>query len=95
MLFDDILFFKDPTHIFQAPSSHASTMERTTQTEPPIISKVRQVWLCFLGDEKFRKQREREATAKGGSNYKYFSNALLCVLLFSYTQTTGTSIAYL
>ncbi|XP_055844914.1 gamma-aminobutyric acid receptor subunit alpha-2 [Episyrphus balteatus] len=58
--------YNDPTLIFQAPSSHASTMERTTQTEPPVVSKCKQVWLCFIGDDKFRKQRERDATVKGG-----------------------------
>lgn len=64
--------YNDPTHIFQAPLSHASTMERTTQTEPPVISKAKQMWLCFIGDVKFRKQREREATpAKKG---KLFTN---------------------
>ncbi|CAD7090290.1 unnamed protein product [Hermetia illucens] len=56
--------YNDPTHIFKPPSSHASTMERTTQTEPPITPKWKQIWLCLLGDEKFRKQRQREATTK-------------------------------
>ncbi|XP_037938747.1 gamma-aminobutyric acid receptor alpha-like [Teleopsis dalmanni] len=61
--------YNDPTHIFQAPSSHASTMERTTQTEPPIISKGRQMWLCLKGDVKFRKQRERDAAVIKGTRY--------------------------
>uniref|UniRef100_A0A1A9VSX5 Neurotransmitter-gated ion-channel ligand-binding domain-containing protein n=1 Tax=Glossina austeni TaxID=7395 RepID=A0A1A9VSX5_GLOAU len=61
--------YNDPTHVFQAPSSHASTMERTTQTEPPIISKTKQMWLCFIGDDKFRKQRERDASSQKGARY--------------------------
>ena len=43
--------------------SHLSTMERTTQTEPPRKPKWKQFWLCFLGDDEFRKQRAREANA--------------------------------
>lgn len=46
------------------PSSSHSTMERTTQTEPPKAKKWKQIWLCFLGDDKFRRQRQREATEK-------------------------------
>lgn len=42
-------------------------MERTTQTEPPKAKKWKQIWLCFLGDDKFRKQRQREATEKSGT----------------------------
>ncbi|XP_075157061.1 gamma-aminobutyric acid receptor subunit alpha-2 [Haematobia irritans] len=61
--------YNDPTHIFQCPSSHTSTMERTTQTEPPVISKAKQMWLCFIGDVKFRKQREREAAVQKGMRY--------------------------
>ncbi|XP_036319098.1 gamma-aminobutyric acid receptor subunit alpha-2-like [Rhagoletis pomonella] len=61
--------YNDPTQIFPAPSSHASTMERTTQTEPPVISKARQMWLCLIGDEKFRKQRERDAAVTKGTRY--------------------------
>ncbi|KNC20828.1 hypothetical protein FF38_11236, partial [Lucilia cuprina] len=64
------IYDDDPTHIFQCPSSHASTMERTTQTDAPVISKAKQVWLCFIGDVKFRKEREREAAAnKKGPRY--------------------------
>ncbi|XP_011210785.3 gamma-aminobutyric acid receptor subunit alpha-6 [Bactrocera dorsalis] len=61
--------FNDPTQIFPAPSSHASTMERTTQTEPPVISKGKQMWLCLIGDDKFRRQRERAAAVTKGSRY--------------------------
>lgn len=43
--------------------SHLSTMERTTQTEPPRKAKWKQIWLCFIGDDDFRKQRAREAAA--------------------------------
>lgn len=60
------IYDDDPTRIFQCPSSHASTMERTTQTDAPVISKAKQVWLCFIGDVKFRKDRERE----GANNKK-------------------------
>lgn len=51
--------------MFPPTSSHMSTMERTTQTEPPRTKKWKQIWLCFLGDDKFRRQRQREATEKG------------------------------
>ncbi|KAL7030184.1 hypothetical protein ACKWTF_006564 [Chironomus riparius] len=43
--------------------SHLSTMERTTQTEPPRKPKWKQVWLCFIGDDEFRKQRTKEANS--------------------------------
>lgn len=39
-------------------------MERTTQTEPPAVSRMRQMWLCLKGDDKFRRQRERDAAAE-------------------------------
>lgn len=42
--------------------SHLSTMERTTQTESRK-PKWKQIWLCFIGDEEFRKQRSREAAS--------------------------------
>lgn len=58
---------QNPAHIFPKLSSHASTMERTTQTEPPIVSRMHQMWLCLKGDQKFRKQRERDATAEKSS----------------------------
>ena len=51
--------------MFRSTGSGLSTMERQTQTEPPSVPKWKQVWLCFLGDEKFKKQREREVQAKG------------------------------
>lgn len=38
------------------------TMERTTQTENKL-PKWRQFLYCLKGDDKFRKQREREAAA--------------------------------
>lgn len=46
-----------------ASSSHLSTMERTTQTEPPRKPILVQFWLCFVGNDEFRKQRAREATS--------------------------------
>lgn len=55
--------------MFASTSAH-STMERTTQTEPPKVKKWKQIWLCFLGDDKFRRQREREAAEKGTLPFK-------------------------
>lgn len=55
-------------------ASHRSTMERQTQTEPPKVPKWKQIWLCFLGDDKYRRQREREATEK--------CNCLIKILFF-------------
>lgn len=54
--------------MFPTNSSH-STMERTTQTEPPKAKRWKQIWLCFLGDDKFRRQRQREATEKSMSAF--------------------------
>jgi gamma-aminobutyric acid receptor subunit alpha len=48
------------------PVSSCSTMERTTQTEPPKASRWKHLWLCLLGDVKFRRQRQREATEQAG-----------------------------
>lgn len=56
-----MVLLQDPSVMFASTSLH-STMERTTQTEPPKTKKWKQVWLCFLGDDKFRRQRQREAT---------------------------------
>lgn len=50
--------------MFKNTPSYRSTMERTTQTERPKARKLKQFWLCFLGDDKFRRQRQREATEK-------------------------------
>lgn len=74
--------------MFASTSAH-STMERTTQTEPPKVKKWKQIWLCFLGDDKFRRQREREAAEKGTLPFKivfFFSLAfekLTILLIFS------------
>lgn len=54
-----------------APSSSHSTMERTTQTEPPKQKKWKQIWLCFLGDDKFRRQRQREAAEKSMNKHNF------------------------
>jgi gamma-aminobutyric acid receptor subunit alpha len=43
--------------------SHLSTMERTTQTEPPRKPIWRQFWLCFIGNDEFRKERAKEANS--------------------------------
>ncbi|KAH8398014.1 hypothetical protein KR222_010174, partial [Zaprionus bogoriensis] len=56
--------YTNPAHVFPKLSSHTSTMERTTQTEPPIVSRMHQMWLCLKGDDKFRRQRERDAAAE-------------------------------
>lgn len=62
--------------MFPPTLSHMSTMERTTQTEPPRTKKWKQIWLCFLGDDKFRRERQREATEKcmfeTNAEHKYF-----------------------
>lgn len=57
--------YNDPQHMFKPTTSHLSTMERTTQTEPPKEPRWKQLWLCFLGDDKFRRRRQREATGRG------------------------------
>lgn len=41
--------------------SHLSTMERTTQTEPPRKPMWKQFCLCVMGNDEFRRQRAREA----------------------------------
>ncbi|XP_058127145.1 gamma-aminobutyric acid receptor subunit alpha-6 [Anopheles coustani] len=69
--------YNDPTHMFKATSSHLSTMERTTQTEPPKEPTWKQVWLCFLGDDQFRRRRQREASARGGGNRHVNSVSLI------------------
>lgn len=51
------------THLESQSHSQFSTMERTTQTEPPQKPKWKQIWLCVIGDEEFRKQRAREAAS--------------------------------
>lgn len=58
--------YNDPTHMFKPIStqSQLSTMERMTQTEPPKKPKWKQIWLCFLGDDKFRRERQKEAASK-------------------------------
>lgn len=44
-------------------------MERTTQTERKL-PKWKQFLYCLKGDDKFRKQRQREAAFAGSGNYK-------------------------
>lgn len=46
-----------------ASGSRLSTMERTTQTDTPRKPIWKQFWLCFVGNDEFRKQRAREATS--------------------------------
>ncbi|XP_041451308.1 gamma-aminobutyric acid receptor subunit alpha-6 [Drosophila obscura] len=72
--------FNAPTLLFPKTSSRTTTMERTTQTEPPVVSRMRQIWLCLKSDEKFRKQRERDAAAEKteqGRNVSYVNSVSL------------------
>ncbi|XP_050098319.1 gamma-aminobutyric acid receptor subunit alpha-6 [Anopheles aquasalis] len=69
--------YNDPAHMFKPTSSHLSTMERTTQTEPPKEPTWKQIWLCFLGDDQFRRRRQREASARGGGNRHINSVSLI------------------
>lgn len=50
--------------MFRSTGSGLSTIERQTQTEPPRIPKWKQIWFCFLGDEKFKRDREQEVKIK-------------------------------
>ncbi|XP_017116162.1 gamma-aminobutyric acid receptor alpha-like [Drosophila elegans] len=58
--------YNEPSYILPA------TMESTTQTEPPAVSRLHQMWLCLKSDNSFRKQRERKAaeqkSQQGGAN---------------------------
>jgi gamma-aminobutyric acid receptor subunit alpha len=44
-------------------NSRFSTMERTTQTDTPRKPKWKQFWLCFIGNDEFRRQRAKEASS--------------------------------
>lgn len=65
-------------------------MERTTQTEPPKAPKWKQIWLCFLGDDKFRKQRQREATEKCGKDNEIWGTFTkdVCIFIENYEPST-------
>ncbi|XP_055618950.1 gamma-aminobutyric acid receptor subunit alpha-6 [Toxorhynchites rutilus septentrionalis] len=69
--------YNDPQHMFKATTSHLSTMERTTQTEPPKEPGWKQLWLCFLGDDQFRRRRQREASGRGGASRHVNSVSLI------------------
>ncbi|XP_055522907.1 gamma-aminobutyric acid receptor subunit alpha-6 [Wyeomyia smithii] len=69
--------YNDPQHMFKPTTSHLSTMERTTQTEPPKEPRWKQLWLCFLGDDQFRRRRQREATGRGGASRHVNSVSLI------------------
>lgn len=43
---------------------HHGTMERTTQTET-LLSRWKQFFYCLMGNDEFRKKRQREAAALG------------------------------
>lgn len=58
------------------PCSGLSTMERQTQTENRI-PKWRQIWLCFLGDEKFKRDRERDVKMSAGGRNRYVNSVSL------------------
>lgn len=53
------------------------TRERHTQTERKI-SKFRQLIYCIMGDEEFRKQRQREASShiEGSGSFKRHVNSV-------------------
>lgn len=76
---DFIVVIQDPSLMFPQSTSQMSTMERTTQTEPPRAKKLRQIWLCFLGDDKFRRQRQREATEK--CRFSHTKGQCICSLI--------------
>ncbi|XP_055684188.1 gamma-aminobutyric acid receptor alpha-like [Lutzomyia longipalpis] len=65
------------TTLFRPSSSKVSTMERTTQTDQPKAPKWKQLWLCILGDDKFRRMRQREATRKDRSTRHVNSVSLI------------------
>lgn len=58
------------------PCSGLSTMERQTQTENRI-PKWRQIWFCFLGDEKFKRDRERDVKMSQGGRNRYVNSVSL------------------
>lgn len=61
--------YNDPAQMFRSTGSGLSTMERQTQTDSPRVPKWRQIWLCFLGDVKFKQDREREVKKTGRNRY--------------------------
>lgn len=65
------------TTTVSARSSRMSTAERHTQTETPRIARWQQIWLCVLGDEKFRRQRQREASEKCTGRARYINSVSL------------------
>uniref|UniRef100_A0A1B0DRB5 Gamma-aminobutyric acid receptor alpha-like n=1 Tax=Phlebotomus papatasi TaxID=29031 RepID=A0A1B0DRB5_PHLPP len=65
------------TTLFRPAASKVSTMERTTQTDQPKAPKWKQLWLCILGDDKFRRMRQREATRKDRSTRHVNSVSLI------------------
>ncbi|XP_058821114.1 gamma-aminobutyric acid receptor subunit alpha-6 isoform X2 [Topomyia yanbarensis] len=69
--------YNDPHQMFKPAASHLSTMERTTQTEPPKEPHWKQLWLCFLGDDQFRRRRQREASGRAGANRHVNSVSLI------------------
>lgn len=59
------------------PTSLLSTMERMTQTETPKAPLWKQLWYCFVGNDKFRRQRQREATGNSGTARHVNSTSLI------------------
>lgn len=51
------------SNIIQSSPTVKLTVERTTQTEIRL-PKWKQFWYCLKGDDKFRKQRQREAASE-------------------------------
>lgn len=67
----------EATTTMSAASSRMSTMERMTQTEAPRQTRWKQIWMCVLGDEKFRRQRQREASEKCTGRARYINSVSL------------------
>lgn len=69
IFFQTASFYQSPRRTSLVSNPHVSplikiTMEKTTQTENKL-PKWKQFLYCLKGDDKFRKQRQREAAALG------------------------------
>lgn len=53
------------THMHQIPGAR-TTMERTTQTDY-FVPRWKQFFYCLIGDDQYRKQRQREAAGNKNS----------------------------
>lgn len=77
-------------HGIRPVPSQLSTMERQTQTDTPKVRKWKQLWLCFVGDDKYRKQRQREATNNGEEEFRLIVSSITISYL-SLQTPAGTS----